>query len=152
MGKVEKLEREIESLSPEELAAFRAWFTEFDWAVWDAQVDADVRGGKLDVLADQALRDHADGKTARPGRFEALRVPRVLEGLPCSAAGCARGGRSGLRSSEARSAVSVAPLQEGRSLLVGPRRDPPSGSRCGSGRRLGVVLDRDHAEYHRLLG
>ena len=63
MGKVEKLEREIESLSPEELAAFRAWFTEFDWAVWDAQVDADVRGGKLDVLANQALRDHADGKT-----------------------------------------------------------------------------------------
>ncbi|MCI0435265.1 MAG: hypothetical protein L0271_16735 [Gemmatimonadetes bacterium] len=63
MSKVEKLEREIESLSPTELAVFRAWFAEFDWAVWDAQLEADVRAGRLDSLADQALRDHADGKT-----------------------------------------------------------------------------------------
>ena len=63
VSKVEKLEREIESLSPTELAAFRVWFAEFDWAVWDAQLEADVRAGHLDTLADQALRDHADGKT-----------------------------------------------------------------------------------------
>lgn len=63
MSKVEKLEREIDSLSPPELAAFRAWFVEFDWAVWDAQLEGDVRVGRLDSLAAQALRDHADGKT-----------------------------------------------------------------------------------------
>ena len=38
MGKVEKLEQQIEALSPEELAQFRAWFLDFDWAAWDAQL------------------------------------------------------------------------------------------------------------------
>jgi hypothetical protein len=63
MSKVEKLEQQVQSLSPEELAQFRAWFQEFDWAVWDAQLAADVQAGKLDTLADKALRDHAGRKT-----------------------------------------------------------------------------------------
>ena len=63
MGKVDKLEQEIKALSPEELAQFRAWFLEFDWAAWDAQIERDARAGKLDGLAEQALRDHAAGKT-----------------------------------------------------------------------------------------
>jgi hypothetical protein len=63
MGKVEKLEREIEALSPEELAQFRAWLSEFDWAAWDAQLQRDVQSGRLDALADEALADHAAGKT-----------------------------------------------------------------------------------------
>jgi len=63
MSKVEKLEQQVRSLSPEELAQFRAWFQEFDWAVWDAQLAADVQAGKLDALADKALRDHAGRKT-----------------------------------------------------------------------------------------
>jgi len=63
MSKVEKLEKQVQSLSPEELAQFRAWFREFDWAVWDAQVETDIRRGKLDALAEKALRDHADRKT-----------------------------------------------------------------------------------------
>ena len=63
MSKVEKVEQQVQSLSPEELAQFRAWFQEFDWAVWDAQLAADVQAGKLDGLADKALRDHAGRKT-----------------------------------------------------------------------------------------
>ena len=63
MSKVEKLEQQVRSLSPEELAQFRAWFQEFDWAVWDAQLAADVQAGKLDALANKALRDHAGRKT-----------------------------------------------------------------------------------------
>jgi hypothetical protein len=63
MGKVEKLEQQVQSLSPEELTEFRAWFQEFDWAVWDAQVAADSKAGKLDALADKALQDHASRKT-----------------------------------------------------------------------------------------
>lgn len=65
MSKVEKLEQQVQSLSPEELAEFRAWYEKFDWAVWDAQVAADAQAGKLDALADKALRDHASGKTTR---------------------------------------------------------------------------------------
>jgi hypothetical protein len=63
MSKVEKLEQQIRTLSPEELAQFRRWFLEFDWAVWDAQLERDVRAGKLDAVAEKALREHAARKT-----------------------------------------------------------------------------------------
>ncbi len=64
MSKVEKLEQEVQALSPEELAQFRAWFLEYDWAAWDRQFERDVQAGKLDDLAQKALRDHAAGKTS----------------------------------------------------------------------------------------
>jgi len=63
MGKVERIEEEVLALSPEELAQFRAWFLEHDWAAWDRQFERDVRAGRLDDLARKALRDHATGKT-----------------------------------------------------------------------------------------
>ena len=63
LGKVESLEQQVQALSGEELAQFRAWFLEFDWALWDARLEHDVRDGRLDALADAALRDHAAGKT-----------------------------------------------------------------------------------------
>ena len=63
MGKVESLEQQIKALSAEELAQFRAWFLEFDWALWDEQIERDAANGKLDALAERALRDHAAGKS-----------------------------------------------------------------------------------------
>lgn len=63
MSDLEKLEREIRSLSEEELARFRAWFEEFDWKAWDRQLENDVARGKLDSLADTALSDHEAGRT-----------------------------------------------------------------------------------------
>ena len=63
MSKVKELEQQVTALSAEELAQFRQWFLEFDWAVWDRQLERDVRAGKLDALAEKALRDHAAGKT-----------------------------------------------------------------------------------------
>ena len=63
MTKVEKVEREVQAFSPEELTAFRQWFAGFDAEAWDRQFEADVRSGKLDSMADRALRDHAAGKS-----------------------------------------------------------------------------------------
>lgn len=63
MSKVEQLEQQIQSLSKKELAEFRAWFQEFDWVMWDSQLERDVANGKLDKLAEKALREHASGKT-----------------------------------------------------------------------------------------
>ncbi|PYN22696.1 MAG: hypothetical protein DMD76_19110 [Candidatus Rokuibacteriota bacterium] len=63
MGRIEKIEQEIQALSPEELAQFRAWFLEYDWAIWDGQIERDAEAGRLDDLATRALRDHAAGKT-----------------------------------------------------------------------------------------
>lgn len=63
MTNIESLERQVEALSAEELAEFRAWFQAFDQDAWDAQIEQDVAAGRLDGLAEQALRDLADGKT-----------------------------------------------------------------------------------------
>ena len=63
MGKVQKLEDEVRALSAEELVAFREWFLEFDWTLWDAQLERDVRAGRLDALAEKALAEHAGRKT-----------------------------------------------------------------------------------------
>ena len=63
MSKVKELEKQIEQLSDAELAEFRRWYAEFDAQVWDRQFEDDVKAGKLDALADKALRDHAAGKS-----------------------------------------------------------------------------------------
>ena len=64
MGKVEKIEDEVRALSSEELAAFRKWFREFDADAWDREIEIDALAGKLDALADRALKDHRAGKTS----------------------------------------------------------------------------------------
>jgi len=63
MSKIDRIEQEVQGLSAEELAEFRDWFLEFDWQAWDRQLERDVSVGKLDSLADEALREHAAGKT-----------------------------------------------------------------------------------------
>jgi hypothetical protein len=65
MGKIERLEQEIRALSADELTELRRWFIEYDAEAWDREIEADVRSGKLDGLADEALRDHAEGRTKR---------------------------------------------------------------------------------------
>ena len=62
MDKVAAIEKEIESLSPDELAALREWFHEFDAAAWDRQLEADVRAGKLEALAEEAITAQKAGK------------------------------------------------------------------------------------------
>jgi hypothetical protein len=63
MTRMEKLEREIQKLSPEELADLRDWFRKYDAEAWDRQIEEDVRGGRLDGLAEQALAAHKAGRT-----------------------------------------------------------------------------------------
>ncbi|MBZ5618836.1 MAG: hypothetical protein LAQ69_08960 [Acidobacteriia bacterium] len=63
MSRVEKIEGQVKELSPEELSAFREWFAEFDAEIWDRQFESDVNTGKLDGLAERALRDHASGRS-----------------------------------------------------------------------------------------
>lgn len=63
MTKVESLEREVANLTPDELAAFRVWFVEYDWQAWDRQLEEDVAAGRLDKLAEEALAEHARGET-----------------------------------------------------------------------------------------
>ena len=62
MSKLEAIEKKVSGLSAKELAKFRHWFAEFDAAAWDRQIERDVKAGKLDALADEALRAHAAGR------------------------------------------------------------------------------------------
>lgn len=64
MTRVETVERELEALSAAELAEFRRWYAELDAELWDRQLEADVHAGKLDALADEALRKHAAGQSS----------------------------------------------------------------------------------------
>ena len=63
MSKIESIEQEVRNLSPSDLAAFRRWFLEFDAQVWDRQIEKDIREGKLDKFADEALAAHRAGKS-----------------------------------------------------------------------------------------
>ena len=63
MSKVESIEQQIETLSPGELAKFRAWYTSVDAQAWEAQFTADVNAGKLDSIADHALLAHKAGQS-----------------------------------------------------------------------------------------
>ena len=65
MSKVELLEKQVEGLSAEELTRFRQWFAEFDALAWDRQFESDAKAGKLDALAEKALRAHAAGQSTK---------------------------------------------------------------------------------------
>jgi hypothetical protein len=62
MSTVKDIEAAVSNLSQQELSAFRAWFAEFDAEAWDRQFERDVGAGRLDGLADEALRDLREGR------------------------------------------------------------------------------------------
>lgn len=63
MSKVEELEGQVKALSADELKLFRSWFVEFDAELWDRQIEADTRSGKLNSLVERALADHKSGRS-----------------------------------------------------------------------------------------
>jgi hypothetical protein len=65
MGKLGSIEEQIKELSREELAELRDWLARFDAEAWDRQFEVDVKAGKLDALAENALRDHAAGRSTK---------------------------------------------------------------------------------------
>lgn len=50
MTKVQVIEEQIKTLSPDELAELREWLLEHDWAEWDRQIERDSATGKLEKL------------------------------------------------------------------------------------------------------
>ncbi|HEX4996867.1 MAG TPA: hypothetical protein VFY29_01495 [Terriglobia bacterium] len=62
MSTLQDIEKAVQDLSPEQLTAFRAWFVEYDQALWDKELVRDVESGRLDSLADEALADLQDGR------------------------------------------------------------------------------------------
>ncbi len=62
MSTVNQIEHAVRGLAPQDLAAFRAWFAEFEAESWDRQMEEDAAAGRLDRLADEALRDLREGR------------------------------------------------------------------------------------------
>jgi hypothetical protein len=62
MSTVQEIEKAVSQLSGPDLATFRAWFAEFDAEAWDRQFEEDVAAGRLDRLAQEALRDLQEGR------------------------------------------------------------------------------------------
>jgi hypothetical protein len=63
MSTLQEVETAVRHLSAEDLAAFRRWFAAYDAELWDRQLEEDVRAGRLDRLADEALKEHREGCT-----------------------------------------------------------------------------------------
>jgi hypothetical protein len=61
MSDVKAIEDAVKALPPDDLAEFRRWFDEFDFAVWDQQIESDAAAGRLDALLQEAAADLAHG-------------------------------------------------------------------------------------------
>ena len=62
MSTVQELEEAVRLLSPEDRAAFRAWYAKFDAEEWDRQLEKDTASGKLDWLVQEARDDRQSGR------------------------------------------------------------------------------------------
>lgn len=52
-----EIEKAVEQLPPDELAAFANWFEEYLGDRWDQQIERDIAAGKLDHLGEKADED-----------------------------------------------------------------------------------------------
>jgi len=62
MKNLEEIQSTVAKLSREELSAFRNWFQVYDSDAWDREIEEDVAAGRLDAIADQAMRDFKEGR------------------------------------------------------------------------------------------
>ena len=105
MSTVTEIEQALEKLAPEELVKFREWFAEFDAAQWDCQFEQDVAAGRLDALAEEALRDLREGRCKDRGTSGCLASPGQRPG---SAGGPPPGSHAGRHSRRAGSSSTAA--------------------------------------------
>lgn len=63
MRTVAEIQAAIERLSPAEKLKLGKWFAEMQADAWDAQIEEDIRAGRLDHLIAQADADIAAGRT-----------------------------------------------------------------------------------------
>jgi hypothetical protein len=56
MSTVQEIETAIEKLGDTEFAELKAW-------LWDAEIERDAKAGRLDDLADEAIREFKAGRT-----------------------------------------------------------------------------------------
>lgn len=58
MNSLDKIKKAVQELPPDQLTNFRRWFQEIDAKAWDEQFEEDALSGRLDKIADKALKDY----------------------------------------------------------------------------------------------
>jgi hypothetical protein len=64
MTKLEKIEQEIETLSQADVGKLADWLEEYKSDLWDRQIEADAKAGKLDKFIAEARQEIAEGKVS----------------------------------------------------------------------------------------
>jgi hypothetical protein len=62
MSTVAEIEKALQNLPMEDARKVAAWLQDYLDEKWDQQIDQDIAAGKLDKLADKAVRDYKDGR------------------------------------------------------------------------------------------
>ena len=62
MSTVAEIEKAIQKLTPQEIKAVAEWLEEFREEMWDQQIAADAKAGKLDKLISKAKSDYRAGE------------------------------------------------------------------------------------------
>ncbi len=62
MTNLEQIEKAIAALPHDDIVALADWFAEFHADLWDKQIEADAKAGKLDKFAAEAKAEIAAGK------------------------------------------------------------------------------------------
>jgi hypothetical protein len=62
MSTIQEIESAISKLKPEEIRAVGKWLDELREELWDRQVEADAKAGRLDGLMEEAKRDFEEGR------------------------------------------------------------------------------------------
>ena len=62
MSTVQEIETAIQKLKPQEIHEVADWLQELREELWDKQIDADARAGRLDKLMEEARQDYLAGR------------------------------------------------------------------------------------------
>jgi len=60
--RVEEIKAAIEALPGAKFIEIRKWVAEKDWKMWDQEVQADSKAGKLDFLIKEAFNEKHQGR------------------------------------------------------------------------------------------
>ena len=63
MSTIDQIESAILQLPPDDFQRLHKWIQDLDYQRWDEQLAKDIAAGKLDALAEEALRDFQEART-----------------------------------------------------------------------------------------
>ncbi len=62
MTTIKEIEKAIAELPPQKFSILKSWIDKFEAALWDKQLEADVKTGKFDAIAKKVRESYKKGK------------------------------------------------------------------------------------------